>query len=91
MAESETKSLPQFDSVEELVDFFDTHDMGEYWDQMPGVEFEIDIKHRTHLFAIEEDLAEQLTAVAKASKIPSERLINVWLREKLSAQGQTAQ
>lgn len=27
---SENKSLPEFESVDQLVAFFDTHDMGEY-------------------------------------------------------------
>ena len=30
MAESKAKNLPQFDSTEELIDFFDTNDLGEY-------------------------------------------------------------
>ena len=29
IAESKAKKLPQFDSTEELIDFFDTHDLGE--------------------------------------------------------------
>lgn len=84
MAESKSDTLPEFDSVETLVEFFETHDMGAYWDQMPEAEFEIDIKQRTHLFAIDEDLAEQLSAIAKSRNIPTEKLINTWLREKLS-------
>ena len=38
------------------------------------------------MFALDEDLAERLTAIAKAKRIPSETLINVWLREKLLEQ-----
>ncbi len=37
MAENKATGLPQFKSTEELVDFFDTHDMGEFWDEMPEV------------------------------------------------------
>ena len=85
-----SKPMPKFSSLDELVEFFDTHDLGEYWDRMPKAHFDIDIKKRTHLFAIEEDLAEKLTEIAKAKQIPSETLINVWLREKLFEQIQTA-
>ncbi|MGQ9625824.1 MAG: CopG family antitoxin [Anaerolineae bacterium] len=87
MARSKSNSLPKFSSLEELVEFFDTHDMGEYWDSMPEAHFEINIKGRTHLFALDEDLAERLTAIAKAKHVPSERLINTWLKEKLFEQG----
>jgi hypothetical protein len=87
MARSESKPMPQFKSLEELVKFFETHDMGEYWDRMPEAHFDIIIKKRTHVFTLDEDVAERLTAIAKAKHIPSESLINAWLREKLSAQG----
>ncbi|MBC8264672.1 MAG: hypothetical protein H8E47_11180 [Anaerolineales bacterium] len=43
--------MPRFASLDELVEFFDTHDMGEYWDEMPEAHFEVDIKTRTHLFS----------------------------------------
>jgi len=86
MAESSSKHMPKFSSIDELVEFFETHDLGEYWDQMPEAHFDIDIKRKTHIFAIDEDLADRLTEVAKAKRIPSETLINVWLREKLLEQ-----
>ena len=44
MEKSKTKSIPKFGSLNELVAFFETHDMGEYWDQMPEAHFDIDIK-----------------------------------------------
>ncbi|PKO21060.1 MAG: hypothetical protein CVU38_16760 [Chloroflexi bacterium HGW-Chloroflexi-1] len=86
MAESKSKRMPKFGSLDELVAFFDTHDMGEYWDSLPEVEFEVDIQRRTHIFSLDEDLVERLTAVSKARHVPSERLINVWLWEKLGEQ-----
>ena len=57
MAENKSKNMPHFASLDELVEFFDTHDLGEYWDQMPEAHFEVDIETRTHLFAIDDDLA----------------------------------
>lgn len=89
MVENKSKPMPKFDSLDELVEFFDTHDLGEYWERLPEAHFDIDIKKRTHLFAIEEDLAEKLTEIARAKRIPSEALINVWLKEKLLEQTQT--
>jgi hypothetical protein len=86
MVRSKSKAIPQFSSLDELVKFFDTHDMGEYWDSMPEAHFEISIKRRTHLFALDEDLAEKVTAIARAKHVPTERLINAWLKEKLLEQ-----
>jgi hypothetical protein len=80
--------MPKFTSLDKLVEFFETHDMGDYWDEMPEVHFDIDIKRRTHLFALDEDLAERLTTIARAKRIPSKTLINEWLREKVLEQGE---
>jgi CopG antitoxin of type II toxin-antitoxin system len=83
MAKSE---LPQFDSLDKLVEFFDTHDLGEYWDTMPDANFDIDIQTRIHVIALDEDLAERLTEIARAKQVSSRTLVNTWLREKVSEQ-----
>jgi len=70
----------------ELTEFFETQDMGEYWDELPEAYFEVDIRKHTHVFALDNDLTVQLDAIAKIQHVPSERLINVWLREKISEQ-----
>jgi len=83
MAKSKSKKLPKFDSLDKLVDFFDTHDMGEYWDEMPEAHFAVDIKKRTHFFPLDAVLAEQLNQIAKKKKTRSEVLIKSWLKEKI--------
>jgi len=84
MKESKLKKFPKFSSIEELVNFFDTHDLGEYWDQMPEASFDINIKKRKHIFTIDEDIADKLAEIAKSKKVPSGELINLWLKEKIS-------
>lgn len=83
---SKAKSYPQFDSLDELVACFETHDMDEYWDQMSEAHFDIDIKKSTHICSLDDDLAEMLTKIARAKQIPSKKLINEWLREKVVEQ-----
>jgi hypothetical protein len=83
MARSKPQMLPIPKKVDELVEFFETHDMGEYWEGMPEAQFDIDIKKRTHLVAIDEDVADQITTIAKSKKTSSESLINTWLKEKV--------
>lgn len=84
MAKSKSKKLPKFESLDKLVEFLDTHDTSEYWDQMPEVHFDIDLKKRTHLVALDENLAKEVTGVARSKKTSSEALINSWIKEKLS-------
>jgi len=36
-----------------------------------------------HLFALDDDLAERVTAIARAKRIPSKTVINEWVKEKV--------
>jgi hypothetical protein len=49
MTESKSQKIPPFTSFDELIEFFDTQDMGDYLDELPEVHFDVDIKVRTHL------------------------------------------
>lgn len=85
MPRSKSKKLPSFSSLDELVEFFDTHDLGVYWNSMPEAHFDVNIKRRTHLVAIDDEIMSKLSDIAKSKKVPPEKLINSWLKEKLSA------
>lgn len=74
--------LPEFASVEELVDFFDTHDMGEY--DLPVVQFDVDIQRRTFLLAVDKELMMKLARAAKAHNTSTEKLVNAWLEERVT-------
>jgi hypothetical protein len=82
VASSKSKPLPKFESLDELVEFFDTHDLGEYWDQMPEVHFDVDIKTSKHLVAIDEEIIPRLNEIAKSKRVSSERLINTCLKRR---------
>ena len=88
MAENESAPLPHFQSLQELVEYFDAHDMGEHWDRMPEAHFDVDIKRRhclvSILVSIDEDLMSKLCDIAKSRKISVEVLIDAWLREKVA-------
>jgi hypothetical protein len=83
MEKNKVKTLPRSKSIKELIDFFETHDMGDYWEEMPEVHFEVNIKKRKHWVALEEDIAGKLTEIAKSKKVSSESLINAWLKDKI--------
>ena len=70
-------------SLDELVEFFDTHDMDEHWEHMPEAHFDIDIKKRTHFVAIDEELLGKLAAIAQSQHVSAEMLIHTWLKEKM--------
>jgi predicted HicB family RNase H-like nuclease len=78
---SENK-MPEFESVEELVEFFDNNDMSEYSDEMPEVHFDVDIQRRSFLVSVDKQLMKRLAEVAKAQHTSTEQLVNTWLEEK---------
>lgn len=84
MAENNRKKLPKFDSLDELVEFFDENDMGDYWEQMPEAHFEVNLKRRTYFVEVDEDLAQKLSEISRKEHLPSEKIVNNWLREKIS-------
>ena len=86
MAKSKSNTLPHFSSLDKLVKFFDTHDLGEYWDAMPEAHFEVDIKKRTHILALDAELAGKLTEIARSRHISLEDLADTWLKEKIQEQ-----
>jgi len=82
---AKNKSLPKFANLTELVEFFETHDTSDYWASMPEADFEIDLKQRTHVVTLDDDLADRIAEIARTNHVPSEQLINTWLREKVRA------
>lgn len=86
MARSKVERVTPAKRLDELVEFFDSNDMGERWEQMPEAQFDVDIKSRTHLVAIDEELARRLTEIARARRVSSEKLINTWLKERTARQ-----
>ncbi|MBI5787424.1 MAG: hypothetical protein HZA78_01020 [Candidatus Schekmanbacteria bacterium] len=82
---TDTEILPKFSSLDEMLNFVDTHDLSPYLDQMPEEHFEVDIKARRYLFVLDGKLADRLTEIAKSRNISTEKLINSLLKEKIEA------
>ncbi|MBS1790547.1 MAG: hypothetical protein JST85_22695 [Acidobacteria bacterium] len=80
----ERDPIPEnFKSVEEAAEFWDSHDLGDYWDLTTEANFDVDIKRRVFLTDLEPELAKGLAECAHRQGVSTETLINVWLSEKL--------
>ena len=78
--------IPQhFKDIEEAAEFWDTHDLGDYWDLTKEVHFETDIQRRVFLTALEPQLAKRISDYAYRQGISTETMINMWLGEKLTS------
>ncbi len=82
MGENNSQNLPTFGSLDEMVEFFDTNDMGDY--DLPEASLDVSIRTKTHLVAIDEEINDRLTEIAEQEQKPAESLVNSWLKEKIS-------
>lgn len=84
MSKPGKSSIAQADSYESLGRFWDEHDLADHWDQTHAVEDAVfDIEATTILFAVDSELASQLTQKARQHGVSPETLLNIWVREKL--------
>ncbi len=80
---------PHFKSMEKAAEFWDSHDLVDYWDFTREAHFEVDMQRHLFLTALEPELAKKLVACARKQGVSTETLINVWLAEKLTAATQS--
>jgi len=74
--------LPEhFSSLEEAGEFWDTHDSGDYEEYFEDVECVFDIKKRT--ISVDSALYNEVRAIAKKKRIPADKLVSRWIKEKL--------
>ena len=89
-SKKERDRIPEhFKSIEEAAEFWDSHDLGDYWDLTKEAHFDVDIRQRVFLAALEPELAKKLSECARKQGVSTETLINVWLSEKLAETAQT--
>ncbi len=74
--------LPEhFASLEEAAEFWDTHDSSDYEEYFVDVVVEVDLKKRS--LVVDGRLYDEVRAVAKKKRIPTEKLVTRWIKEKL--------
>jgi hypothetical protein len=84
---SEAKSsISGAKSYKEIGEFWNTHDLADYWDQTEPVEFEVDIQSETTYYALDRQLSHKLARVAEQRGVSAETLLNIWVQEKLLEQ-----
>ena len=76
-------SISKADSYKEIGEFWDTHDLAEYWDQTESVKFEVDIQSEVTYYALDRELSESIRSVAKNRGVSANTLLNLWIQEKL--------
>jgi hypothetical protein len=82
---SENKSsISQAQSYQEIGEFWDTHNVTDYWDATEPVEFEVDIQSEVRYYALESTLAHKVNEIAWQRGVSVETLVNLWVQDKVA-------
>lgn len=76
-------SISQVQSYQEIGEFWDTHDVTEYWKDTEPVEFEVNIQSEVRYCALERTLVSQVNEIARQKGVSVETLVNLWIQEKI--------
>jgi predicted HicB family RNase H-like nuclease len=76
-------SISKAQSYQEIGEFWDTHDLAEYWDQTQPVEFEVNIQSEVMYYRLDVALSKKLRLIAEQRGVSPETLLNLWVQEKI--------
>jgi len=77
--------IPQTDSIKELAEFWDTHDITDFEDELEEVKEPVFERRRELKIKLEPDEAGEIERLAKSKGISGIELVRQWVREKLKA------
>ena len=80
--------LPDFDKMtyEEEARWWDTHDLGDFWDELEDVDIVFELKKprsETLIVRLQKDFKDRLERVARSRGLNMSTLARMWLIEKL--------
>jgi hypothetical protein len=78
-----TEALPQTDSVQELAQFWDTHDLTDFDHELEEVNEPIFERRSVIALQLENDEAKAVRTLAEAKGIADVDLLRLWVREKI--------
>jgi hypothetical protein len=78
-----TEALPQTDSIQELAQFWDTHELTDFEDELEEVTEPVFERHTVIPLNLGSAEAEAVQRLAEAKGIADAELIRGWIREKI--------
>ena len=64
-------------------EFWDEHDLSDYWDKTRPARVNVDLESEESLYAVEKGLSETIRREAKERGVSPHTLVNLWLQEKI--------
>ena len=79
-------SLSHSASYNEIGEFWDTHDLSDFWGKTKEASFDVDIESEVIYYAVDKTLSEKIQSLAQKRGVTADTLVNLWVQEKLQEQ-----
>jgi predicted DNA binding CopG/RHH family protein len=76
--------MPETDSIQKLAEFWDTHDLTDFEDELEEVAKPVFVRHAAIKVPLESREVEAIEQMAQAKGVSREELIRAWVLEKLT-------
>jgi hypothetical protein len=77
-------SISKAQSYAEIGEFWDEHDLGDYWSKTRKAKFDVVLEPEATYYPIKKGLSEKIQSVARKEGVSSSSLVNRWLDQKLN-------
>lgn len=89
MPKSKAPIPEEFNSIEQIQDFWDEHSTADYWDEMedmdlqlsPALKSKLELRKLYHLLGFSAEQIAEIEAKAKLENLNSKQLIRKWILE----------
>ena len=75
--------IPKTDSIEELARFWDTHDLTDYWDEIPEVPSPFRRRSEAVRIVLSPEERGAVRKLAASQGVEESTLIHEWVKEKI--------
>jgi len=76
-------SISKARSYSEIGEFWDQHDLSDYWGRTRKVKFDVVLEPEATYYPIQKDLSERIQSEARKQGVSSDTLVNLWLEQKM--------
>jgi hypothetical protein len=86
MKKNKREPIPKhFKSLKEAGEFWDSHDLADYWDKTKAVDLTFNLRKKQYYIAVLPSIAKKLQRISKEQGVSVETVVNLWFQEKLQA------
>ena len=82
-------SISKARSYAEIGEFWDKHDLSNYWGKTRKVKFDVVLEPEATYYPVQKDLSEKIKSEARKQGVSSDTLVNLWLEQKMKEQRST--